>query len=200
MWPGRGAPAREDRVGPRVDDVPAGRRGAPGRGCPAARGRGRPRRAASSSGTRQSTPTTSAPASPMSASSSPVPTPKWMRGTPGRPTRRAEHRGGVRQHERAVVGGGQRARPRSRRAGRRAAPGRDLHPQERRPVIRASRSQQVASTASGSPYISALVRAWSLLRAALDEVARQGERRTGEADERGRSPSSATSSRTASVT
>ena len=37
---------------------------------------------ASSSGTRQSTPTTSAPASPSSPSSSPVPTPKWIRGTP----------------------------------------------------------------------------------------------------------------------
>ena len=32
-------------------------------------------------GTRQSTPTTSAPASAISPSSSPVPTPKWMRGT-----------------------------------------------------------------------------------------------------------------------
>ena len=32
-------------------------------------------------GTRKSTPTTSAPASAISPSSSPVPTPKWMRGT-----------------------------------------------------------------------------------------------------------------------
>ena len=40
------------------------------------------RRAASSSGTRQSTPTTSAPASPITPSSSPVPTPKWILGTP----------------------------------------------------------------------------------------------------------------------
>ncbi len=40
------------------------------------------RSAATSSGTRQSTPTTSAPAWPMRPSSSPVPTPKWIRGTP----------------------------------------------------------------------------------------------------------------------
>ena len=40
-----------------------------------------PARDASSSGTRQSTPTTSAPASPISPSSSPVPTPKWTFGT-----------------------------------------------------------------------------------------------------------------------
>ena len=39
-------------------------------------------RHASSSGIRQSTPTTSAPASPSSPSSSPVPTPKWILGTP----------------------------------------------------------------------------------------------------------------------
>ena len=41
---------------------------------------------ASSSGSRKSTPTTSAPASPICPSSSPVPTPKWMRGTPAPPT------------------------------------------------------------------------------------------------------------------
>ena len=41
------------------------------------------RRTASSSGTRKSTPTTSAPAALMSWSSSPVPTPKWIRGTSG---------------------------------------------------------------------------------------------------------------------
>ncbi len=45
--------------------------------------RSRPtRNVASASGTRQSTPTTSAPAWPIAASSSPVPTPKWIRGTP----------------------------------------------------------------------------------------------------------------------
>ena len=43
---------------------------------------GSTRRTASSSGTRQSTPTTSAPASPIMPSSSPVPTPKCSRGTP----------------------------------------------------------------------------------------------------------------------
>ena len=48
---------------------------------------GRPptRRTPSASGTRQSTPTTSAPASPIRPSSSPVPTPKWIRGTPSSP-------------------------------------------------------------------------------------------------------------------
>ena len=44
------------------------------------------RRTASSSGMRQSIPITSAPASPISPSSSPVPTPKWMRGTPADPS------------------------------------------------------------------------------------------------------------------
>ena len=43
------------------------------------------RRRATESGTRQSTPTTSAPASDMSPSSSPVPTPKWILGTPRSP-------------------------------------------------------------------------------------------------------------------
>ena len=37
-------------------------------------------------GTRKSTPTTSAPHSPIWWSSSPVPTPKWIRGTPVLPT------------------------------------------------------------------------------------------------------------------
>ena len=55
----------------------------PGRARPA----GRPRRAAP--GSRR--PTTSAPASPIAASSSPVPTPKWIRGTPSR-AHRGEHR------------------------------------------------------------------------------------------------------------
>ncbi len=42
---------------------------------------------ARSSGVRQSTPTTSAPASAMRSSRFDVPTPKWMRGTPSEPTR-----------------------------------------------------------------------------------------------------------------
>ena len=54
----------------------------------AARAPGRP-----DSGTRQSTPRTSAPASAIAPSSSPVPTPKWIRGTPASataPSTRAE--------------------------------------------------------------------------------------------------------------
>ena len=72
--------------GPRVRRRPRPRRAPPGRGCPAApcRGRrdGRPRRAGSASRRRPRR----RPTSPMTPSSSPVPTPKWMRGTPASAT------------------------------------------------------------------------------------------------------------------
>ena len=113
----RRAPART-----RASTRPRRRRTArPGRGCPAARGRSPTRRAASDSGTRKSTPTTSAPASRMSASSSPVPTPKWIRGTP-----RSATAASARARVRLDVARGSRApaarRPRSRTAGRRWRP------------------------------------------------------------------------------
>ena len=65
---------------------------------------------ATSSGTRQSTPSTSAPADTISSSSSPVPTPKWMRGTP-RSATPSKHLAARRQHERLVVGRAQVAHP-----------------------------------------------------------------------------------------
>ena len=81
MWPSRPAAAsRTSRVFASTASVEAKRTA--GSRLPWSALPGPTRRAASSSGTRQSTPTTSAPASPMRPSSSPVPTPKWMRGTP----------------------------------------------------------------------------------------------------------------------
>ena len=75
--------------------------------------------AARSSGTRQSTPTTSAPAVAMRSSSSPVPTPNRMRGTlkGARPPRIRRGRG---QGEAFVVGTRQPTQPSCRRAGPRS--------------------------------------------------------------------------------
>ena len=112
------------------------------------------RRAASSSGTRQSTPTTSAPAAPISASSSPVPTPKWMRGTPRSATAdgteccAAARTSGTRPRKARRPRSRRVALPWLRRLARRKAP--------EIAAILASRSSQ----RSGSACMSALVRSW----------------------------------------
>ena len=68
------------------------------------------RRRASSSGTRQSTPTTSDPAEPIRPSSSPVPTPKRMVGTP-RSAMPVQDGAGGGQGEAGVLVGRERAGP-----------------------------------------------------------------------------------------
>ena len=181
MWPGRPAlPASTSRrLGPHHRPTGTGRR--PDRGCPARRvpagGAGGRRRAA----TRQSTPTTSAPASAISPSSSPVSTPKWMRGTPRSATRR-QHLGRVRAARSAGSRAGSACRPTSRTA---APPARRPATCERSEAMaRSARRSSSACHSGSSPYISALVSAVRPRRAALDEVAGDGERRAGEADQR----------------
>ena len=77
--PGRLARPRRSPAAPPSRRPPTARTARTGRGCPAGPCRG-PAPAATSSGVRQSTPTTSAPASAMAGRSSPVPTPKWILG------------------------------------------------------------------------------------------------------------------------
>ena len=94
---------------------------------------------------------TSAPASRMATSSSPVPTPKCTRGTP-RSATAGEHRRGMRRDERGVVGQRQRARPGVEQLHRRRA-GQCLGAQERRrsrrPPSRPAHARSPGRRASG---------------------------------------------------
>ena len=159
--PGRRAALGHDPAHRALDHRPVGQQHAPGRGCPARRSGRRSGAAASSSGIRQSTPTTSAPALAASASEQLAGAdaevdPRHVR----EPASAANTALRVRQHELGVVGRGQRAGPRVEQLHRRR-PGLDLGPQERRrrsrPAGRAGRAR-----ASGSAYMNALVRACSL--------------------------------------
>ena len=144
------------------------------------------RRRASARSTRQSTPTTSAPASAIAPSSSPVPTPKWMRGTP-RSARPRQDLGAVGQDVAAVVGGTAAGRPTSRTAARPDAPATTCD--RRDAMARSARRSSRASQRPASPYISRLVARPGPRRTALDQVAGHGERCAGEADQRhGRAP------------
>ena len=91
-------------------------------------------------------------------SSSPVATPKWIRGTPrsATPPRTVARVG---QHEPSVVARRQPAGPRVEELDR-ATPGLGLRPGGTPAEISASRSISASQT-SGSPCISALVLAWS---------------------------------------
>ena len=158
MCPGAAAPRLSTSRARARRPPPRARARRPGRGCPAARRPVRPGCAATSSGTRQSTPTTSAPAAAIRPSSSPVSTPKWIRGTSATDV---EHGAAVRQHVALVVGRRQRAGPRVEqlhRAARRHRSARGGAPPRSRPAGRPASCQ-----ASSSPYISAFVRAWSRL-------------------------------------
>ena len=116
------------------------------------------RRAASSSGTRQSTPTTSAPAARIDV--------EQLAGADAEVDprhagvgERVEDRAAVRQHVTLVVGRGQRAGPRVEQLDRRRARPRSGSVRKSR-AITASRPSS-ACHRSGSPCMSALVRAWS---------------------------------------
>ena len=158
MWPG-GAALVDDAAHLALDDLGAGeedggvevalqRRGRARRG-------GSPRRAAPAS----RRPTTSAPASPIGGSSSPVPTPKWIRGTPASASAREDLRG-VRHDELAVVALAT-ARPAQESNSCTALDaGVDLGAQEGpREVARGGRAAR--ARVAGSACIRALVRAWS---------------------------------------
>ncbi len=132
---------------------------------------------ACASGVRQSTPVTSAPVSAMAASRCAVPTPKWIRGT----ARPASGGGAVRQDEPPVVGLGQRAGPRVEQLDRPGA-GVDLHVQERAGDGGQPAGKVVPEV--GPAQHEGLRAGEGAGRAALDQVARQGERRPGEADQR----------------
>ena len=116
----------------------------------------------------------------MSCSSSPVPTPKWMRGTSAHGR---QHPRAVRLDVRPVVGRRQRADPGVEQL-HGARPGVDLHPQERQ----RDRGEPVEQLRPqlGLAVHQRLGAGVVLARAALDEVAGQRERRAGEADERRR--------------
>ena len=109
------------------------------------------------------------------------PTPKWMRGT--RAGERFEHRPAVRQHELGVVGERQRAGPGVEELDRGRAGG-DLHPQELARDHGQPAEQGVPEI--GSAVHERLGLRMVARRAALDQVAGQGERRPGEADQRRR--------------
>ena len=117
----------------------------------------------------------------MAPSSSPVPTPKWMRGTS-----EVGH-GGEHGRPSAV-----RRTPGSRRSD--SAPAQESNSwiaeapastciRRYCPAIAASRASK-ACHSSGSRYISSLVSRWSRDGPPFDEVRRQGERRAGEPDQR----------------
>ena len=181
MCPAAARPCCDDAAHRALDDRPVGteqrgvevalhrprpgRAGAPPRpAAPASRRRRRRRRPCAST-----------------ASSSPVPTPKWMRGT--RAGQRLEHRSAVRQHELLVVGQRQRAGPRVEQLDRRGA-GLDLHLQELAGDVGQPAEQRVPQL--GLAVHERLGAGVVLRRAALDQVARQRERRAGEADQRRR--------------
>ena len=139
------------------------------------------RRAASASGTRKSTPTTSAPASPMQpqqlAGAHPEVDPRHAQVG-----HRGQDRGRVRLDEVDVVARGQRARPRVEELHRRGAV-LDLQPQERAGDPGQLRQQVVPQRrvavhqGLGVGVVAG--------RPALDQVRGQRERRAGEPDERG---------------
>ena len=187
MWPGRPPLRASTSRHRRLDDGPRGQ--ADGRvevalDAPCRRRRARGRRRAAPASRR---PTTSAPASAIRPSSSPVPTPKWMRGTP-RSASAGEHLAAVRAARSARSRSGvERAGPRVEELdGRR--PGLDLGAQRGDGQVGQAVDQRRAR-APASPCISALVRRVGARRAALDQVAGHGERRAGEADERAPSSS-----------
>ena len=113
------------------------------------------RAAASTSDVRQSTPTTVAPAADIAPSSSAVPTPKCVIGTP-RSASVANTRA-LCGRTAAVVGERQRARPRVEHLDR-IHPGVELNPQETDGDVGQLRHQRVPD--AGSPNIIALVLAW----------------------------------------
>ena len=136
---------------------------------------------ASSSGVRQSMPITSPPASRISGSSSPVPTPKWITGT-SRSVSAVEQPAHVRQH---AACGSRRRRARRPTSRTPAAPARRRRPGRAGAAATIATSARIrASHVAGSPSISAFVRSWLRRRPALHQVARQRERRTGEPDQR----------------
>ena len=178
----RAGPARQPaRRGPARAPRPRARKPLQGRGFPAPRAPARPGATPRPAGTRKSMPTTSAPASPMASSSSPVPTPKWIRGTPS-PATAASAVAECGCTCRQVVRQRQRADPRVEQLDR-AGTGLDLHPQERARDQRQP-GQQLARQSPGSPYIRALVCSCPRRGPTLDQVRRERERRTGEADQR----------------
>ena len=125
------------------------------------------------------------PACDIVGSSSPVPTPKWIRGTPWatQVLHRRQGRARLRQDR----------SPRSRPAGRAPAqesnswtalaPASDLHPQERPGDLGQPAGEVVPER--GIAVHQRLGPRWSRLGPPSIEVAGQGERRPGEADQRG---------------
>ena len=165
-----------------LDDRPAARAAARGRGCPAP-----PRRAEPPGRLVERHPPVDA--DHVSARTDRI-GPQQLAGAdaevdardPGL-GQRLEDGSAVRQHEPLVVGRATAIRPTSRTA----APPRHRRrsaPEGTRRAITASRPSS-ACQSPGSACISALVRAWSRDGPPSIEVAGQGERRTGEADQRG---------------
>ena len=173
MWPRSAGRSARMRLGLGRDHVPAGQARPRGPGCPARPLTPDPRRA-SASGTRQSTPTTSAPGFGHQ--------PQQLAGAdPEVDAGHAEVRqagqdlGAGGQDVAAVVVRAEASRPSCRRAGR---PGRPPPPglasdasEPCRPAGPAARP-----TAAGSWYIERLGLTMVAGRAALDQVAGQGER------------------------
>ena len=196
-WPGAAAagwPAPRGSARPRP---PTARTAPPGRGCPAAARSGPTRRAASSSGTRKSTPTTSAPASPISA--------EQLAGADAEVdprhaelADRCQHRGRVRHARSARSRPRAARRPRSRTAARRSRRPRPA-PAGTPAVMPASRSisacQSVRRRRTSGP--------WCARGCATARPRPGSDARVNGAPAKpisGVAPSSATSSRTASAT
>ena len=124
---------------------------------------------------------------PSAPSSSPVPTPKWIRGTAARSAAAAPPRPAPRPSAAARTRGSPPAtarRPTSRTAAPRSTPARPARAGTS-PAIRGQPVEQVVPQLRVAVHqrLGALVVA---ARAALDQVGRQRERRAGEADQRRR--------------
>ena len=182
-WPGRPAASVEDPAAPARRRRRTGRGGATGRGCPGRRGPADAARQPSASAIRQSRPMTSPPASAMQLAA--ARRCRCRSGSPGRRGRRA--RSNSRRmcgcDRPLVVERAEARRPTSRRAGRPAAPA-ATWARRYATVISTSAAMSACQRRRVARSMSALVAGDVARRPALDEVARERERRAGEADER----------------
>ena len=173
----------QHRAGPRRPRHPTVRGTARGRGCPGGPCPAPTRRRATDSGVRQSTPTTSAPAEPISAEQLAGVDAEVDAGHAERGRRAARTPCGSGAGRGARTGRASSAPAHESKSWNARAPASTCEPIESA-ARWARRSSSSPKSTGSSPSIIALVRRVGARRPPLDEVAGDGERRAGEADER----------------